>query len=69
MTFWVVTGLVLVVLLGGAWWMDRRTRARGARVRGDISGGVSRGAVRGDVDAYRGADAQGQRGGIGLGGS
>ncbi|MGY1842372.1 hypothetical protein [Modestobacter sp. SYSU DS0875] len=69
MTFWVVAGLVLVVLLGGAWWMDRRARARGAQVNGDISGRVGRSAVRGNVDAHRGADAQGQRGGIGLGGS
>ncbi|MGY1750968.1 MULTISPECIES: hypothetical protein [unclassified Modestobacter] len=63
MTFWVVATVVLVVLLGGAWWMDRRTRARGAQVRGDIGAGVSRSAVRGNVDAYRGADAQGHRSG------
>ncbi|MGY1841062.1 MULTISPECIES: hypothetical protein [unclassified Modestobacter] len=69
MTFWVVTGLVLAVLLGGAWWMDRRTRARGAQVRGDVSAGLRRGSVHGNVDAYRGADTQGQRGGMGIGGS
>ncbi|MQA32708.1 hypothetical protein [Modestobacter roseus] len=67
MTFWVVTGLVLAVLLGGAWWMDRRAKARGARVNGDVGRGVSRAAVRGDVDAHRGADTQGHRTSMGGG--
>jgi hypothetical protein len=49
--------------------MDRRARSRGASVRYDIGTSVGRGAVRGDVDAHRGADAQGQRSGMGFGGN
>ena len=69
MTFWIVVAVVLVALLTAMALMDRRTRARGARVSGDIGAGVKGAAVHGNVDAYRAADAQGQRTGLGLGGS
>jgi hypothetical protein len=54
MTFWIVVGGLLAVVLGAMAWMDRRTRARGARVRGDIQQGVSRSAGRGHPEAFRG---------------
>ena len=68
MTFWIVAGVLLVALLAAMAWTDRRTKARGARVRGDVGAGVRNAAVHGDVDAYRGADAQGHRTGQGFGG-
>ena len=39
MTFWIVAGVLLVALLAAMALMDRRARARGARVRGDMAGG------------------------------
>jgi len=69
MTFWIVAGVLLVALLTAMALLDRRARARGARVSGDVGAGVRNAAVHGNVDAYRGADAQGHRTGQGLGGS
>jgi len=69
MTFWIVAGVLLLALLAGMALMDRRAKARGARVPTDIGAGVQNAAVHGNVDAYRGADAQGNRTGQGLGGS
>ena len=39
MTFWVVAGVLLVVLLAAMWRMDQNARRRGARIRaaGDMS--------------------------------
>jgi hypothetical protein len=54
MTFWIVIGGVLVVVLGAMAWMDRRTRARGASVRGDIGHGVARNGALGNPEAFRG---------------
>ncbi|MCZ2846901.1 hypothetical protein [Modestobacter sp. VKM Ac-2978] len=61
MTFWIVTGALLVALLAAMALMDRRAKARGARLSGDIAGGLRGASVHGNVDAYRGADGQGQR--------
>jgi hypothetical protein len=33
MVFWVTVGVVLTVLLGAAWWMDRAARRRGSRTQ------------------------------------
>ncbi|MGY5883801.1 hypothetical protein [Modestobacter lacusdianchii] len=68
MTFWIVLGVLLAALLAGTALMDHRARARGARVAGDVGRNVSRGAVHGDADAYRGADAQGHRTSGGMNG-
>ena len=67
MTFWIVVGIVLVVLLAAMWRMDRNVRRRGSRVSTDIGQQVGRGDVRGNAEAYRGADTQGQRSGLGGG--
>jgi len=45
MTFWIVAGVLLVLLLAAMAAMDRRARRRGARVRGDIGEGVARGSA------------------------
>ncbi|WP_299956111.1 hypothetical protein [uncultured Modestobacter sp.] len=66
MTFWIVVGSLLAVLLAGMALMDRRAKARGARLSGDVGRNVSRGGAHGNVDAYRGADAQGHRTGGGM---
>jgi hypothetical protein len=42
MTFGIVAGVLLVAVLAGAAWMDRRARSRGARVRGDIGVAIAR---------------------------
>ncbi|WP_222192400.1 hypothetical protein [Modestobacter italicus] len=68
MTFWIVVGVLLAVLLAGTALIDHRARARGARVSGDVGQNVTRGAVNGNVDAYRGSDAQGHRTGGGFSG-
>ncbi|MCZ2819015.1 hypothetical protein O2V63_01560 [Modestobacter sp. VKM Ac-2977] len=65
MTFWIVTGALLVALLAAMALMDRRAKARGARLSGDIAGGLRGASVHGNVDAHRGADGQGQRTGLG----
>ncbi|MCZ2817666.1 hypothetical protein [Modestobacter sp. VKM Ac-2984] len=65
MTFWIVTGALLVALLAAMALMDHRAKARRARLSGDVGAGLRRAAVHGNVDAYRGADGQGQRSGFG----
>ena len=54
MTFWIVVGVLLALVLGAMAWTDRRTRARGASVRGDIGHGVARNGALGNPEAYRG---------------
>ena len=53
MTFWLVAGVVLVLVLGAMAWSDRRARARGARVRGDIGTATRGNPALGNADAHR----------------
>jgi hypothetical protein len=63
MTFWIVVGGLLAVVLGAMAWMDRRTRARGARVRGDIGYATARNGALGNPEAYRGGGENAAGGG------
>ena len=58
MTFWVVAGVLLVVLLAAMWRMDQNARRRGARVRRDIGEGVARGSSSPAAGDARMHDAQ-----------
>ena len=58
MTFWIVAGVLLVVLLAAMWRMDQNARRRGARVRRDIGEGVARGSSSPAAGDARMHDAQ-----------
>ena len=58
MTFWIIAGVLLVVLLTAMWRMDQNARRRGARVRGDIGEGVARGSSSPAAGDARMHDAQ-----------
>ena len=58
MTFWVVAGVLLVVLLAAMWRMDQNARRHGARVRRDIGEGVARGSSSAAAGDARMHDAQ-----------
>ena len=58
MTFWIIAGVLLVVLLAAMWRMDQNARRRGARVRRDIGEGVARGSSSPAAGDARMHDAQ-----------
>jgi hypothetical protein len=64
MTFWVVTGVLLVVLLAAMWRMDRKAQRRGARLRasGDMSRHVG---LEGRASPYAQGTSHHQGGGVG----
>ena len=66
MTFWIIAGVLLVVLLAAMWRMDQNARRRGARVRRDIGEGVARGSSSPAADDARMHDSQ-RRAGNNLG--
>ena len=54
MTFWIVVGVLLVVLLAAMWRMDRNAKRRGARVNREIGEGIARGNATGAAaDAHQ----------------
>ena len=58
MTFWIIAGVLLVVLLAAMWRMDQNASRRGARVRRDIGEGVARGSSSPAAGDARMHDAQ-----------
>jgi hypothetical protein len=58
MTFWVVAGVLLAVLLAGMAAPDRRATARGSRLNPDAGAQSGRRGLNGtgNPDAYRGSE-------------
>ena len=58
MTFWIVVGVLLVALLTAMAVLDRRAKARGARLNPDAGAQAGRRGTNGtgNPDAYRGSD-------------
>jgi len=53
-TLWIVLAVVVVLALAGMAAHDRRAKARGALLAGDVDGAVRRNPARGATDAQRG---------------